>query len=121
MPFKVLDAPELIDDFYLNLVDWSALNVLAVGLQKSVYIWSACTSNVKRLLELPTNDLVTSVNWSQKGNFLSVGTYSGYVQIWDLTKNKMVRQMGGHQSRIGVTAWNGSIISSGSRDRTILM
>jgi len=47
MPFKVLDAPELQDDFYLNLVDWSALNVLAVGLSKSVYIWSACTSIVK--------------------------------------------------------------------------
>jgi len=47
MPFKVLDAPELMDDFYLNLVDWSSLNVLAVGLQKSVYIWSACTSIVK--------------------------------------------------------------------------
>ena len=44
MPFKVLDAPQLQDDFYLNLVDWSAQNVLAVGLNRSVYIWSACTS-----------------------------------------------------------------------------
>jgi len=31
-PFKVLDAPCLLDDFYLNLVDWSSKNVLAVGL-----------------------------------------------------------------------------------------
>jgi len=31
-PFKVLDAPQLTDDFYLNLVDWSSENVLAVGL-----------------------------------------------------------------------------------------
>jgi len=23
-PYRVLDAPELCDDFYLNLVDWSA-------------------------------------------------------------------------------------------------
>ena len=44
MPFKVLDAPQLQDDFYLNLVDWSCQNVLAVGLNRSVYIWSACTS-----------------------------------------------------------------------------
>ena len=44
MPFKVLDAPQLQDDFYLNLVDWSSQNVLAVGLNRSVYIWSACTS-----------------------------------------------------------------------------
>lgn len=46
IPFKVLDAPELQDDFYLNLVDWSAQNVLAVGLGSCVYLWSACTSQV---------------------------------------------------------------------------
>jgi cell division cycle 20-like protein 1, cofactor of APC complex len=46
IPFKVLDAPELQDDFYLNLVDWSAQNVLAVGLGNCVYLWSACTSQV---------------------------------------------------------------------------
>jgi hypothetical protein len=26
---QVLDAPALRDDFYLNLIDWSATNVLA--------------------------------------------------------------------------------------------
>lgn len=44
VPFKVLDAPQLQDDFYLNLVDWSSTNVLAVGLLDAVYIWSACTN-----------------------------------------------------------------------------
>lgn len=42
----MLDAPALQDDFYLNLVDWSSLNVLAVGLGSCVYLWSACTSKV---------------------------------------------------------------------------
>ena len=46
VPFKVLDAPQLQDDFYLNLVDWSATNVLAVGLLGAVYIWSAETNAV---------------------------------------------------------------------------
>ena len=36
VPFKVLDAPALQDDFYLNLVDWSSQNVLAVGLGSCV-------------------------------------------------------------------------------------
>ena len=43
---QVLDAPALQDDFYLNLVDWSTQNVLAVGLGSCVYLWSACTSRV---------------------------------------------------------------------------
>lgn len=46
VPFKVLDAPGIQDDFYLQVVDWSALNVLAVGLGACVYLWSACTSKV---------------------------------------------------------------------------
>ena len=45
-PFKVLDAPELQDDFYLNLLDWSSLNMLSVGLGAAVYLWSACTCQV---------------------------------------------------------------------------
>jgi cell division cycle 20-like protein 1 (cofactor of APC complex) len=43
-PYKVLDAPDLQDDFYLNLVDWSSQNILAVGLGRAVYIWSAHNS-----------------------------------------------------------------------------
>ena len=45
---QVLDAPALQDDFYLNLVDWSSQNTLAVGLGSCVYLWSACTSKVSR-------------------------------------------------------------------------
>jgi cell division cycle 20-like protein 1 (cofactor of APC complex) len=45
-PHKVLDAPSLQDDFYLNLVDWSSQNMLAVGLGTCVYLWSASNSKV---------------------------------------------------------------------------
>jgi len=31
-PYKVLDAPGIQDDYYLNLVDWSNQNDLVVGL-----------------------------------------------------------------------------------------
>lgn len=44
---QVLDAPSLQDDFYLNLVDWSSQNVLAVGLGSCVYLWSASTSKAR--------------------------------------------------------------------------
>ena len=29
---KILDAPEIKDDYYLNLLDWSSKGVLAIGL-----------------------------------------------------------------------------------------
>ncbi|XP_065216805.1 fizzy-related protein homolog [Planococcus citri] len=121
IPFKVLDAPELQDDFYLNLVDWSSQNVLAVGLGNSVYLWSACTSQVTRLCDfLNDNNTVTSVAWNDRGNYVAVGTHHGYVQIWDVAVSKLVCKLTGHSARVGALAWNGESLSSGSRDRMIL-
>lgn len=60
-PFKVLDAPALQDDFYLNLVDWSSQNQLAVGLGSCIYLWSATSSQVTKLHDIGPNDSVTSV------------------------------------------------------------
>lgn len=65
VPYKVLDAPDLADDFYLNLVDWGSSNSLAVGLGKAVYMWNSQSGRVIKLCEL-TDDTVTSVNWIQR-------------------------------------------------------
>ncbi|KAL0382033.1 UNVERIFIED_CONTAM: protein FIZZY-RELATED 3 [Sesamum calycinum] len=119
-PHKVLDAPALQDDFYLNLVDWSSQNVLAVGLGTCVYLWSASNSKVTKLCDLGPNDGVCSVQWTREGSYISVGTNLGQVQVWDGTQCKRVRTMGGHQTRTGVLAWSSRILSSGSRDRNIL-
>lgn len=31
-PDRILDAPELVDDYYLNLLDWSSTNTVAIAL-----------------------------------------------------------------------------------------
>ncbi|MCO5612740.1 hypothetical protein L7F22_067009 [Adiantum nelumboides] len=119
-PYKVLDAPALQDDFYLNLVDWSSHNVLSVGLGTCVYLWSACTSKVTKLCDLGPDDTVCSVGWTQRGTCLAVGTNLGEVQIWDAQRCKKLRTMGGHRTRVGTLAWSSNVLSSGSRDRSIL-
>lgn len=119
-PFKVLDAPSLQDDFYLNLVDWSSQNVLAVGLGSCVYLWSACTCKVTKLVDLSPSDMVCSVAWSQRGTYLSVGTTRGDTRIFDVSKLKQIRNMPGHRARVGTMAWNSHLLSTGSRDRNVL-
>ncbi|XP_048568892.1 protein FIZZY-RELATED 3-like [Triticum urartu] len=119
-PHKVLDAPSLQDDFYLNLVDWSSQNMLAVGLGTCVYLWSASSSKVTKLCDLGPRDSVCAVHWTREGSYLAVGTSLGDVQIWDSSRCKRIRNMGGHQTRAGVLAWNSTILSSGSRDKNIL-
>ncbi|KAK3952772.1 quinon protein alcohol dehydrogenase-like superfamily [Pseudoneurospora amorphoporcata] len=118
VPYKVLDAPELLDDYYLNLVDWGSANVLGVGLGSSVYMWNAQTSRVNKLCTLE-DDTVASVSWIQKGTHLAIGTHKGLVQIWDAEKARRLRTMTGHTGRVGALAWNTHILTSGSRDRLI--
>ena len=118
-PFKVLDAPLLKDDFYLNLVDWSAENTLAVGLDSCVYLWSACTSVVTKLCDLQFGGPVCSVAWNQQANYLAVGTEPGVVQVWDVQAGKLLRSLSGHGERAGCLAWNSTLLSSGSRDKQI--
>lgn len=101
-------------------MDWSSSNILAVGLARAVYIWSACTSRVTKLCEVPHDDSITSVSWNQRGTHLAVGTNSGDTQIWDTNHCKLVRTLSGHLSRVGCVAWSNSIVSTGSRDRNIL-
>lgn len=97
---KILDAPELQDDFYLNLVDWGTNDCLAVGLGTCVYLWNANTSRVTKLCDFVT-DSVTSVNWSSVGSILAVGTNSGRAILYDAEHSRRIRTWSTHPSRIG--------------------
>ncbi|KAG0306291.1 ubiquitin-protein transferase activating protein [Dissophora globulifera] len=119
-PEKVLDAPGLMDDYYLNLLDWSCSNMVAIGLDKSVFVWDAETGHAESLFTLPGNtDAIASVSWAFDGLFLAVGTFNGDTQIWDIETKTKVRSMTGHVSRVGALAWDKHILSSGSRDGSI--
>jgi cell division cycle protein 20 (cofactor of APC complex) len=84
-PSRILDAPELVDDYYLNLVSWGENNVLAVALGQCVYLWEAETGNIRHLLTLRNeDDFVTSVAWATvRGgcNYIAVGTNHNAVQL----------------------------------------
>ncbi|TFK95747.1 WD40 repeat-like protein [Pterulicium gracile] len=120
-PYRVLDAPDLADDFYLNLVDWSSTNVLGVGLGSCVYLWTAHNASVSKLCDLSNQgDVVSSVSWVQKGSSLAVATTTGRMHIYDATTLQLTRAYpAAHSNRIGALAWNSHVLSSGSRDRTI--
>ncbi|KAL3899689.1 MAG: hypothetical protein SGCHY_001863 [Lobulomycetales sp.] len=120
IPYKVLDAPDLQDDFYLNLVDWGESNVLSVGLGSCVYLWAANSSKVTKLCDLAEqDDNVTSVAWNRPGNRLAVGTQRGLVKIYDVAKNEKVVEYKRHDGRVGALSWCNDILTSGSRDRSI--
>lgn len=117
-PERILDAPQLIDDYYLNLVDWSSQNVLGVSLGNSVYLWNGNTYETTQLMS--NSDNICSVNWMSSGNCLAVGLKSGNIELWDTVKMQQIRNMEGHSDRVSSLSWNNYILSSGSKDTKII-
>uniref|UniRef100_H3DCT0 Cell division cycle 20 homolog n=1 Tax=Tetraodon nigroviridis TaxID=99883 RepID=H3DCT0_TETNG len=115
-PDRILDAPEVQNDFYLNLLDWSSRNFLAVALQNNVYLWDATKRNIIFLMTLEReDDYVCSLSWTKDGSYLAVGTSDCKVQLWDVENQKRLRSMASHTARVGSLSWNDHILSSGSR------
>ncbi|KXJ91267.1 WD40-repeat-containing domain protein [Microdochium bolleyi] len=114
-PERVLDAPGLIDDYYLNLLDWSSGNQVAIGLERNVYVWSADEGSVSCLMETTADTYVSSVKWSGDGAYVGVGLGTGEVQIWDVSEGQKIRSMFGHDTRVGVMGWNKHLLSTGAR------
>ncbi|KAL6813465.1 WD40-repeat-containing domain protein [Trichoderma sp. SZMC 28013] len=114
-PERVLDAPGLIDDYYLNLLDWSSGNQVAIGLERSVYVWSADEGSVSCLLETTPDTYISSVKWSEDGAYVGVGLGTGEVQIWDVAESQKIRSMFGHDTRVSVMGWNKHLLSTGAR------
>lgn len=123
-PFKILEAPLLEDDYYLNLIDWSKTNMLSVALRGSIYLWSGANGLVTKLCQTYSEyEIYTGLAWDQRGEFLAMGLSDGKTEIWDPCKVKMVRNdLETHMERIGCLAWEGSnILATGSRDSNIFV
>lgn len=130
-PTRILDAPELRDDYYLNLVSWGDNNVLAVALDKVVYLYHTESGAIQEIKACTTRgDYVTSVAWlrsattySSEGgdrHTLAVATFKAELQVWDTRTVTKTHSFSGHADRIGSLAWLGSCLTSGSRDAKIL-
>lgn len=122
-PSRILDAPDLLDDYYLNLLSWNDSNILAVALYQTVYLWNAGTGDIQELCTLEGGDdtYVSSVSWVQEGGaHVAVGTSGGGTQLWDVQAGKQLRSMNGHTERVGSLAWNRHILSSGGRDSIVV-
>ncbi|KAJ7334982.1 hypothetical protein JRQ81_012923 [Phrynocephalus forsythii] len=106
----------LRDDYYLNLLDWSQENLIALALESTVHIWDGERNQNVSSIDLSSScKYIGSVAWMRENTYLALGTSDGEVQLWDIETQTNVRRMFGHMSVIGAMSWNGYILSSGSR------
>ena len=127
-PFRILDAPNLVDDFYLNLLDWGKENIIAVALSDELYLWNDNNAKSSLLMTYESNNTtsedsftnnITSLSWMQNGLFLGIGLPDGNIQFWDINKKIKIREIEAHNNRVSCLSWNDNILSSGSKDRYI--
>jgi len=97
-PERVLDAPGMVDDFY---------------------IWRADTGSVTQVGEAPEGTYVSSVDFSNDGAYLGVGIGTGEVELWDIEAGQKLRTMSGHQGQIAALSWHQHILSSACGDGSI--
>ncbi|RID77565.1 hypothetical protein BRARA_A00467 [Brassica rapa] len=119
---RTLDAPDIVDDFYLNLLDWGSANVLAIALGHTVYLWDASSGSTSELVTIDEEKgPVTSINWAPDGRHVALGLNNSEVQLWDSGSNRQLRTLKGcHQSRVGSLAWNNHILTTGGMDGQIV-
>lgn len=141
-PDRVLDAPGLINDFYLSAFDWSVQNKVAIGLGHGVYVWDGEEDgNVMEVVDvsqnhykknLPINpkissdseNMVSSVSWSPDGRMLAIGDTDGGLHLWDVNTSRKIRSLQSETnftSRINCLSWDKTLLASGSRSGSILV
>ncbi|XP_071657952.1 cell division cycle protein 20 homolog B isoform X2 [Patagioenas fasciata] len=106
----------LRNDYYLNILDWSLENLIAVAVGPAAHIWNGETLQAIESIGLNSSSkYISSLAWIKEGTCLAVGTSDGEVQLWDIETKKRLRNMFGHLSVVGALSWNCYILSSGSR------
>ena len=124
-PIRILDAPNLVDDYYFNILDWGKENIIAVALSNEIYLWNNDNLQTSLLMKYENkdnddmNNYITSLSWMNNGICLGVGLPNGAIQLWDINKKIKLREINAHDDRISCLSWNEYILSSGSRDRYI--
>lgn len=129
-PVKILDAPCLMDDYYLNLVCWSETNIIGVGLEDSVYFYNFLSNSIVKHFDLPKvysgesipsdEDFcpyICSLSFNTEGKMLATADSKGQVILSDVTTNKMISNSAVHSSRIGAVHWQDNMLVTGSRDK----
>ncbi|KAL9030629.1 MAG: hypothetical protein Q9196_001265 [Gyalolechia fulgens] len=90
IPFRVLDAPQLRDDYYCSVLAYCRTSgTLAVGLSNKVYLWSESFGvQYPRMAETARrNTYVTSLSFSSAEgghSILAIGRNSGHISLWSL-------------------------------------
>lgn len=103
IPFRILDAPGLRNDFYSNLVSWSRFSThLIVGLGRDVHVWLP-TDGARLANVTPAMADVTFVEFAYN-SVVAIGHSDGLVTFYDVLQNQELETYE-HQRGVLCAVW----------------
>ncbi|NXW11344.1 CD20B protein, partial [Fregetta grallaria] len=77
-----LHVTGLRNDYYLNILDWSLENLIAIAVGPAAHIWNGGTLQAIESIDLNSSSkYISSLAWIKEGTCLAVGTSDGEVQL----------------------------------------
>ncbi|KAF7682973.1 Cell division cycle protein 20 like protein [Astathelohania contejeani] len=119
-PYRILDAPGVLDDYYLNILDWNQSpnhDCLAIALDSSVYLYTPATKSVHELSTVH-GKYICSVSFKEEK--LAVGISDGKMELYDITRIAPLGMRQIDDTRVTTVSWNGNVISAGTRSGRII-
>ncbi|CAN1787847.1 Cell division cycle 20.3, cofactor of APC complex, partial [Linum perenne] len=109
---RILDAPNIRNDYYVNIIDWGKNNLLAVALGRALYLWNSESQAITKLSEVQfsSEDCPVSVSWSHDSRSLAVGKHSDEVCGLKWSRGGNMLASGGNENSIYI--WEASKMSS---------
>lgn len=132
---KVLDAPGLLDDYYLHLLSWSKNNIISVCLGSNVYLYNHSNSSISNLSSIQKEIQgdqgglgdylnISSCCFLEDPNNLVLGYPNGVVDLYDIPTHKYIMSFTSHESRVGVIDAlpnDFNLFCTGSKDKSIML
>lgn len=88
-PLAILDCPGLVDDFYLNILDWSPRNIVSVALGNGVYSYNYDTHATFCVSSCLGDQYVSAIKMINGGSHIAVATSQGCLDVIDFRKNQV--------------------------------
>lgn len=119
-PARILQAPNLVDDFYLNILDWGSADVMAIALRETTYLWNSRTefvTEIKHCKLFPGQplDYISALKFMPDGRSLLAACPSGRLTSFDILTGKS-SSLGSHDhGRVVSISTMDSSFAAGSR------
>merc|ERR1711892_111985 len=122
-PDRIMDAPNVVNDFYCNPIDWGEGDLLAVALGDECFVWNSHSGDITEITNGAEQGIITSVVWIDDAN-VAVANASGLVSIYCFETKKRIRTMPGNAAQVGCMSTGRCdlphILTTGSRSGEII-